>query len=283
MLFQALSTHPDLWSLYHEGQGILNRHFEVTLAEGQSPFVPGSRLDDPTATAIRHDFFNNVGNLEAGHQWASRAMPLIIRDRLSGRLRRLGSATKAAPIRMVDKSPGNSYRIQVLDRVFPDGRFVHIVRDPRTAIASIYHAWTREPRFQAFDLPPGFTIHGYEGRWCFAPLPNLSELNGLPLVDVCAAQWISYNEHCLRDLPSDPARVLRVRYEDLLSSPGTILEDLARWADIDPLPLKRFEKKLPVVNTWTKPRPDKWRRYEDQIDSVRTQLGPMGERLGYAI
>ncbi len=281
MIFQALSAHPDLWSLYSESQAILAPYFDMGLAPGRSSFVSAADVDDATAQAIERDFFNSVGNLEGGPQWISKSLPLIVRTKLSGVLRKLGQQKKVPPIRMVEKTPNNCYRIELLERVFPDAQFVFVVRDPRASIASIYHGWREEPRFQALELPEGFSIPDYDGKWCFGVPPHWENLNGRPLIEICAHQWVSYNEHCRRDLPEDPARRITVRYEELSSQPGPILTTIAAWADLDPGPLRRFEEKLPVVNTWTRPSEDKWRRYESEIMSVTEQIMPMSHQLGY--
>jgi hypothetical protein len=156
--------------------------------------------------------------------------------------------------------------------------------DPRGSIASIYHGWKEETRFQRYELPKGFTIEGYDGtHWCFGLPPDWADFDGASLIEICAHQWVSYNEHCLRDLPDNPATVLRASYEELSSKPGPVLQQLAGWAGLDPAPLRRFEQKLPVVNTWTKPGEDKWRRYEAEILSITDQIRPMSERLGYEL
>jgi Sulfotransferase family len=283
MIFQALSAHPDLWSLYRESQEVIGRFFHASMTPGSSGLVTADDVDDVMAMAIERAFFDAVGNVEGGPQWVSKSLPLILRTRLSGTIRKLGQQKKVSPIRIVEKQPGNSFRIQMLRKVFPDAQFVYVLRDPRGSIASIYKGW-HEERFQngGFELPAGYTIRGYDGKtWCFGLPPDWPEFDGASLIEICAHQWVSYNEYCLRDLPDDPAQVMRVRYEELSSKPGPVLQELARWADLDPVPLKRFEEKLPVVNTWTKPGEDKWRRYEDEISTVIDQVTPMSHRLGY--
>lgn len=44
--------------------------------------------------------------------------------------------------RVVLKNPFHSVRLPVLERVFPDARYVHILRDPREVIPSTIHMWT---------------------------------------------------------------------------------------------------------------------------------------------
>jgi hypothetical protein len=98
---------------------------------------------------------------------------------------------------------------------------------------------------------------------------------------VSAYQWLAHNEACLRDLPADETRVIKIRYEDLADRPGEALTQLADWARLDPRPLQRYREKLPVVNTLSRPNDDKWRRFESEIESVTDIIEPMSRRLGY--
>jgi hypothetical protein len=282
MIFQALSTHPDLWSLYRESQSILGEHFPAKMVPGQSVEVTAADVDDATAAAIDREFFEQVGNAEASLKFFGRGVPLIARVRLSKLLAKLGSEQKVPPIRMVEKTPDNCFRIQMLLKVFPDARFVYVVRDPRGSIASIHKGWTEESRFQRFELPEGYTIKGYSGKsWCFGLPPGWEALDGSTVMEICAHQWRLYNEFCHRDFPTDGDRVLQVRYEEMASDPGPVLQKLARWADLDPAPLERYGEKLPVVNTWSKPSSDKWRRVEEEIEEVLPLVAAESERLGY--
>ena len=283
MLFQALSTHPDLWSLYRESQGILNGYFPTEMVPGHSAVVSGENVDDAMAEAIDREFFDQVGNAEASRALFGRGVPLIARVRLSSFLARLGANKKIPPIRMVEKTPDNCFRITMLLRVFPDAQFIYVVRDPRAAIASIHKGWTEETRFQRFKLPPDFHIDGYDGSsWCFGLPPGWETMEGSTVMTICAYQWRLYNEFCHRDLPEDHDRVMQVRYEEISSDPGTVLKRLAGWADLEFGPLERYSQKLPVVNTWTKPDSGKWRRVESEIGEVLPSVAAESERLGYA-
>ncbi len=282
MIFQALSTHPDLWSLYRESQAVIGTYFPTEMVPGCSVFVSADDVDDATADAIQRSFYDSVGNAEASHRAVGRRIPLIARARLSKVLTRLGGDRKTPPIRIVEKTPDNCFRIEMLLRAFPDAQFVYVVRDPRGSIASIYRGWTEESRFQRFELPPGFTIKGYPGtHWCFGLPPGWEGLDGSTVMEICAHQWRLYNEYCGRDLPTDPGRVFRIRYEEVAADPGPVLAELARWAELDPVPLERYSRKLPVVNTWTRPSADKWRKVEREISEVLPLVADESQRLGY--
>ncbi|MHB8505028.1 MAG: sulfotransferase family protein [Acidimicrobiales bacterium] len=282
MLFQALSSHPDLWSLYRESQPLLDLHFPVAMAPGRSALVTADDVSADQARAIQRAFFDTVGNVEHEGVRLAQRLPLIARAKLSSMLQKLGNASKSPPIRIVEKTPDNCFRIGMLQKVFSDARFIYVLRDPRRSIASVYHGWRTEARFRRYPLPPDFKLSDYTGsHWCFGLPPGWEELNGASLIEVCAFQWMSYNQACLRDLPNDPARVLRVRYEDLSARPGDVLEELARWCGLDPAPLRRYRERLPVVNTRSRPDDDKWRRIERELSTVLHSIEPLSRQLGY--
>lgn len=299
MLFNVLSGHPDLWSLYGESQHIIDRFFPVSMVPGTSEFVGGEDVGPETAKGIERAFFEAVGNAGSSHFALSNrtaalmrtsvgrkmlSVPGLSRLRLSMVFRRVGRREKQAPVRMVEKTPENCFRIQVLDRVFDNALFVHIVRDPRSSIASIYSGWTQSTEFRRFPFPAGFALAGYEAEsWCFGLLPGWESLNGASLMEVCARQWLEYNRCCLRDLPDDPDRVLRIGYEELTRDPGPALDRIAEWGDLDRDAFSEFRDGLPVVNTATKPEAEKWRSLESQIAQVENLIREEALALGYRI
>lgn len=283
MLFQALSAHPQLWSLYRESQSVIQPVFPVAMEPGRSALVTAEQVTPEKAAALRHAFFEGVGNIEIQHGRAARALPLILRARLSGYTSKVGRNRKRAPLRIVEKTPENCLRVGMCEAVFPDAQYVVVIRDPRGSIASLHHGWTKESRFQGHQFPDGYALGGYSGdHWCFALIPDWEKLNGAQLIEVCARQWVDTND-CLADLPSSPDRVMTVRYEDLVIRPADTMSAIAQWADLDPEPLRRFSDGLPVVNTWSPPRDDKWQRVADLIESIEPVIAPMRAQLGYPV
>lgn len=110
--------------------------------------------------------------------------------------RRLGKPD--APV-WVDQTPSNFKRGLTMLRMFPDARFVHIVRDGRGVAASVL----------PLDWGPNDIIRAAEF-------------------------WLA---RCAVGLAAEshfgPERVLRIRYEDLLTQPETALRRIASFAGLD--------------------------------------------------
>lgn len=299
MLFNALAGHPDLWSLYSESGPIIDRFFPSEMTPGRSDAVPASEVPDESLVALRRAFAQEVGNIGSAHLTVSNAvssllrtsvgrrlvrLPLISRFRLSMVYSKVGHARKDTEVRIVEKTPLNCLRVGLMDRIFPDAKYVYLTRDPRQSIASIHKAWTQSVEFRRYRFPPGFELLDYDGDWwCFGLIPGWEDLNGVPLIEVCARQWLMYNQLCQRDLPGLGDRTKRVTYEDLVSKPGAVLRELADWAELDWAPFERFGQSLPIVNTYTSPREDKWRSLEREIRSVHHLIREEAVALGYGI
>ena len=106
-----------------------------------------------------------------------------------------------APRVWVTHSPANIRHVPSLAWLFPDARFVHMVRDGRDVAVSV-----RE------------MAHG---------LVTMKQLSSL---------WQERLSHGLAAELAMPERVLRVRYEDLVCRPAATTRKLAAFADLSPEP-----------------------------------------------
>ncbi len=284
ILFQVLSTHPDLWSLYRESQPIIEANFDPRKRGLESNVLRADDLDEQTRVHLEREFFRRVGNIERLLPPLSRAIPLIARVKLSALMVTLGQSRKRSPLRIVEKTPENSFRIPFLMKLFPDALFLYVIRDPRGSISSIYRGWHQPVKFKTYPLPSGFHIQGYEGkRWSFGLPPGWRSYDGSTLMEVCAFQWKAYNEACLQDLPFAQGNVLQVGYEDLVGAPASQLARVAAWAGVDYASLARFGARLPVVNTRSRPSPDKWEAHQREIARVLPTVADVASRLGYEL
>ncbi len=179
-----------------------------------------------------------------------------IRQRI---LRRFESFRSGAPF-LIEKSVSNCMRIPYVHAVFPDARFIHLVRDGLDVVESIYRQWIAPPdwrhileKAKTFPLTEAF---GYAlsharntflkvvmsdkkkgGTWGIRYAGIDEDVASKDLLEVCAIQWARCVEKALSDLSSLPIeQVLTIRYEDFVRNPRSYLEMIALFAGIDPVP-----------------------------------------------
>lgn len=205
--------------------------------------------------------------------------------------------------RFVEKSPQNSLRVDFVNRVFPDAKIIHILRDGRDSTLSIHDHWNR---FSG-GLPKRWLGQRLrEVQWRRAPyyakdlirralpkslapvvgprlwgprIPGLEQMvREMPLLEVCALQWrmcVEAGCHRGRLLPAD--RYMECRLEDF--SPELVRkvldfcaleDDAAVWAKYD----ERYD-----ASRLGDRRSD--RATPDEIDRIMTWIEPTLRWLGY--
>jgi omega-hydroxy-beta-dihydromenaquinone-9 sulfotransferase len=120
----------------------------------------------------------------------------------------LRRVTLMRPKRLVLKSPTHSCRIKTLLEIFPDARFVHIVRDPRVVFPSTVHLWKSLWSSHGLQRPNFRDLNEYVYR-NFLHLYDRIE-SGRALVDRSRFHELHYE-----DLVVDPMGQMRSLYEHL--------------------------------------------------------------------
>jgi hypothetical protein len=106
--------------------------------------------------------------------------------------------------RVVLKSPAHTFRIAALLKVFPDAKFVHLVREPGATLVSTVHMWRRLFRAQSLQGP------------------DCEELEDL-VFEIYSRLHSRVEE--ARTLLDD-SQLCDVRYEDLVAEPLAVLEHI---------------------------------------------------------
>jgi hypothetical protein len=176
----------------------------------------------------------------------------------AGFLRFLRQLTYKNPRRLVLKSPPHSCRIRVLLEMFPDARFVHIVRDPYVVFPSTVNLWKSLYRKHGLQRPTfaGLEEHVFQ---TFVRLYQRLE-EGKKLID--------------------PARFFEIRYEDLIRDPVGQMRRLYEQLD-----LGDFDRVVPRLEEYLKSISGyETNRYE-LPEVMRTQIaerwGEVIRRYGY--
>jgi hypothetical protein len=174
-----------------------------------------------------------------------------------GFLRRL---TFKDPRRLVLKSPPHTCRIKVLLELFPDARFVHIIRDPYTVFPSTVNLWKSLYRTHGLQRP---TFAGLEEQ-VLATFERVYQRleEGRALID--------------------PARFFELRYEDLIRDPEVKLRAL-----YEHLGLGGFDTFLERLREFLAQRAGyETNRYEltpQQEAEVTRRWGGVIQRYGYPL
>jgi hypothetical protein len=166
--------------------------------------------------------------------------------------------------RFVNKSPGNSVRIDFLREIFPDAKFIHIIRDGRAVAYSIMRSRL-----------------GHDGAYWSVKPPGWQELLKLPLVEACALQWKLTVEAIMKSASSLPGdQYMEVKYEELVARPIEIFEQVGRKCD-----LLWKDGLLPAITAGMDNRNFKWQAELPVADqyTLNKLLGGFLKQLGYQV
>ncbi|MGD9636325.1 MAG: sulfotransferase, partial [Pirellulales bacterium] len=163
--------------------------------------------------------------------------------------------------RIILKSPTHTARIKTLLEVFPDARFVHIVRDPLALFPSTIRLWNTLSQVQGLQ-----TVD-----------------DGIPWVerqvlDTFARMYERYEQ----DRNLIPAgRLAEVRYEDLIADPVGEMQTV-----YEQLELGGFARVRPAIAKYAAEhshyRPGRYNLSPATVERVRRHWAPYFERYGYA-
>jgi hypothetical protein len=167
--------------------------------------------------------------------------------------------TLRTPKRMVLKSPAHTCRVRPLLELFPDARFVHIVRDPYVVFPSTVNLWKRLYRDQGFQVPRYANLEDHV-------FDTFNRMYGV----------FERDRHLIA-----PSRFCEVRYEDLVPD---ILGQMRRIYDT--LELGGFDEVRRELEAYVAAQADyKTNRYEmspELRDQITQRWAPFIERYGYS-
>jgi omega-hydroxy-beta-dihydromenaquinone-9 sulfotransferase len=162
--------------------------------------------------------------------------------------------------RIVLKSPTHTARVRTILEVFPDAKFIHIVRDPLVVFPSTVRLWRSLSEVQGFQIPRDDT--GWMERTVLDNFVRMYE---------CFEQD--------REL-IPPGRLVDIRFEDLVADPVGQMKQvyqrlgLGDFAQVEP-ELMRYAMKSRDYKT------NKYQLPSDVAERVRGHWAPFFQRYGY--
>ena len=194
-------------------------------------------------------------------------------------------------IRLLEKTPSNSLRMEFVDRVFPDCKFIHITRNGIDSCLSIRSYWLQAAhgikgtmpgkishRLQEVHLRqiPSYSLELLR-RFAPAPLTKLvgknvwgpripgirQLLQELDLLEVCALQW-----------PAD--RYMEIKLEDLCEDSFRKVLAFAELTE-EPAVMDNFKQTIdPTLSSARRSKAN-----EEEVQQLRKWIRPTMDWLGY--
>jgi len=231
-------------------------------------------------------------------------LPQMATEQVSQYIRRkfseIQSKTQAETV--VEKTCANSLRCGFVHKVFPNARFIEIIRDGRDVAASALLRWSakldlkyvlRKARYVPFsDLP------FYGSRYLMNRVHRITsgekrlatwgpKFTGIeevfrtqPLSVACAIQW----KHCvqksqvqLSEIPAE--QIVQIRYEDFVSHPRHQLGRVYNFLGIQP-PEQLPDSAVEVISSKSVGR---WKSVldPDEVDLIQASVGDCLSNFGY--
>lgn len=184
---------------------------------------------------------------------------------------------------LVEKTVSNTLRIAYVDKIFPNARYVHLVRDGRDVVESAMRQWEANPDLRALmnklrGIPLGSSSYVYwfaknfvsgifqgrAGGKVWGPrFPGIEEtVERASLAEVCALQWresVQQARAGLDALPDAEGRVFNISYEDLVhdeSALAILLRNLSIPNAEEALHSYQSKRHLSIPQRWKTLVPD---------------------------
>jgi len=203
-------------------------------------------------------------------------------------------------IRFLEKTPKNTLRVSLMNRIFPDALFIWNRRQPEQNIDSLIAGWhtvdqvgpIKLSRFARAGYPivEQLNLQDYSDKWWkFALVPDWRSLKGCTIGEVAAWQYYQCNRFAIEDFSRlSRARIFAVQHEDFVRQPLDTIRDILAWAKLSMHPLvEQFVQTFPQVNTASKQGRDERTglRYPCQVQrgmEMTPGMSEMRKQLGYA-
>lgn len=204
---------------------------------------------------------------------------------------------------IIEKTPHNILRIPYVRAIFPEARFIYIVRNPLSFVSSVELKWQRPVgtrRIKARLKKTPFTQwHRYVGRlikqqWNSRVLKRKylpiwgpryrgiqQDLKETDQLTVIARQWARASAKAERDLARfEPGQVLRLRYEDFVDDPLSGLQQICAHCGLE-MTTELARQVQEMVKT---DRKNKWLRFQPhELARIIPELQAEMQRVGYSV
>jgi hypothetical protein len=271
-LFDLLSRFDRVWAWHAEVDDIWWRHFPYERLEEPSDYVGADEYSPRMAAQVRRDLYR---------------FALYARQERGERCELMQRWGLVKSIRYLDKTIANCFHMDFLTRLFPDARYLLLMRDGRATISSMMEGWSDPKRFVKPQLTRYIPTGSPISHWSFPAPPGWRGVLDRPLEEICTWSWMRHVETAADALDAVPAERKRTfRYEDVLDNPADAARQLAEFCDLAWTPaVDKFLAERPLSRTTVSaPEKDKWRqKHGTLIERIVPRIEPLMQRFEYTV
>ena len=205
---------------------------------------------------------------------------------------------------VLEKTCANTIRLDYVDQVLPDAKYISILRDGRDAIESIIKCWknpvnTPSYYFEKFlNVPPQDRLRvvwvTLRKRFYFKKNrawrswgPEFKDLRHLlkanrPLQEICAHQWLICVSKGLESFKKiETSRYFSMKYEHFVANPKSYLMEIAKFLDTS-VTKKQLDK---IIEKISHKNIGKWKLspYRHEVEKIMPIISRMLQQLSYDI
>ncbi|MCA9297623.1 MAG: sulfotransferase [Phycisphaerales bacterium] len=203
--------------------------------------------------------------------------------------RRFEKRQKKTGARVMEKTPSNVMRIPYVHAVFPESKFIYVIREPLAHISSAEYRWRNAINFghlmERFLETPKTQLHHYAKRvvsdhfrrkvlkqkhvsvWGVRYPGIYEDLPNHTTEEIIGKQWAACSKQVAEDLAALPPDMsYQVRYEDFVKDPVTHFRNMM---DLNGLELTKDVEDR-IARRTDSSRQAKWKRLGD--DTIRKIL-----------
>ncbi len=224
-----------------------------------------------------------------------------IRAHIVSQLYRLAKILPESRTVLIEKTVSNTLRVPFIEKVFPNARYIHLIRDGRAVTESSMRMWQAPPDtgslmkklrqmplssiryilWFGYNFGKGI-ITGRGGGQVWGPRYKgiMDDVNNRrSLVEICARQWQSSVENASVSLAQiDPKRVFTLSYSDLVCDENKIQEllDFLELQDQENI-IEFYRKNVRADND------EKWHKTlsDEDVNSMMKIIKPSLLRFGF--
>ena len=166
-------------------------------------------------------------------------------------------------LRFVNKAPQNSMRLFAIQKIFPDAKFINVIRDPRPVIASMMKRFEDEGEFTM-----GF------------PVKDQIKFEELSWIEKWASKYKQVTEYIYQFYKhQNKDNFLTVEYDELIRDPNSVTKKIFEFCEL-PVP-KSLQNIIPPIRKNTS---EKWHEKLTKKDEQRIFdiVNPIIEKMGYS-